>query len=114
DGSNPKYSQNPFHPSNLFLAKDGAIVPVPLALHWDDIPYYFIDLDEQPQQGKLVTLKTRDQAAYNFLPAYSLGSCFYIADTIIMVDEKDAAVLDKNTQNIIDTMHSQTNPSIYV
>jgi len=112
DGSDPKYSQNPFQPSNLFLAKDGAIVPVALSQHWDDIPYYFIDVEEK--QGKLVTLKTRDQTAYNFLPAYSLGSCFYIADTIIMVDEQDAAILDINTQNIIDTMHSQTNPSIYV
>jgi hypothetical protein len=96
----------------LFLAKDGKVEPVALSLHWSDIQYYFVDVIGQ--EGKLVTAKTREQAAYNFLPPYSLNSCSYIADTVIMVDSQDAAILDANYQNIVDTMTSPNNPPIYV
>lgn len=113
DPADPTHSEYPFHASSLFLAKDGKVERVALSQHWNDIQYYFVDVIGQ--QGKLVTAKTREQAAYNFLPPYTLNSCDYLADTTIMVDSEDAAILDANYQNIIDTMTSQSgNPPIYV
>jgi hypothetical protein len=112
DPENPIHAEYPFHPSSFFLAKDGKVEAVALSQHWSDIQYYFIDV--VGQEGKLVTAKTREQAAYNFLPPYTLNSCSYLADTVIMVDSEDAGILDVNYQNIIDTMTSPNNPPIYV
>jgi hypothetical protein len=112
DPEDPKHAEYPFHPSSFFLAKDGKVEAVALSQHWSDIQYYFIDVIGQ--EGKLVTAKTREQAAYNFLPPFTLNSCSYLADTVIMVDSEDAGILDVNYQNIIDTMTSPSNPPIYV
>lgn len=110
DGSNPAHEEYPFNASNLFLANNGAIVPVALSQHWSDIPYYFIDV--LGQQGKLVTYKTRDQAEYNFLPAFN--DCDYLPDSILMVDAPDAGILDPAHHNIVDTLTSDDFPPIYV
>jgi hypothetical protein len=112
DPADPEHAEYPFHPSSFFLANDGKVNAVALSQHWSDIQYYFIDV--VGQEGKLVTAKTREQAAYNFLPPFTLNSCSYLADTVIMVDAEDAGILDVNYQNIIDTMTSPNNPPIYV
>lgn len=117
EGSNADHSVTPFNPFNFFLAKDGELNPVGLSYHWSNIAYYFIDTEDHEgnvAEGKLVTLKTRKQAAYSTLPPFSLNSCYWAADTIIMVDGPDAAILDATTQNIIDTLTSAVDPPIYV
>lgn len=111
EGSNPEDFDNPFHPSNFFLGKDGALVPVGVWHQYSNLGY-FIQIDNG-QQGTLMTLKMRQLPEYASLPPYSLGTCDYLVDTIL-VDERDAAIVDKNYQNITDTLHSAVYPSIFV
>lgn len=114
EATNPEDFEFPFHRSNLFLGQGGALVPVGVWHQYSNLEDYFVLIDKG-QQGKLMTLKMSRLPEYSSLslPLYSLGSCHYLVDTIL-VDERDAAIVDQNYQNIIDTLHSPADPSIFV
>jgi hypothetical protein len=110
DAANLDHLDYPYHQYNYYLASEGAVTIIPSRRPYSDLDYAFMFPDGAT--GKLVTLKTLDDPIYAaVLPPYTSGSCVYRYDTVF-VEKKDAAIIDTNTVDIIDTLHSPTNPDI--
>jgi len=110
DPDDPYYSQAPFHSSYYFLTTPGCSVgscdttkvSTRLVNDEEDIPYVL--LNSSGLSGKLVTNKTRNQAGYTYLPAYTVNNCEFYSEDRILVPEAAADA----SYNILDTLYQGT------
>lgn len=108
DPENPQYSSYPFHPINYYLAKDGDTTKVATEKRYSNLPQ-LIKIDAG-QSGKLVTVRTRNDPQYSFLPAYSCSDYNYDS---VYVSAESKSIID-NSYNIVDSLTSNQFPTVYV
>jgi len=108
DPENPQYSSFPFHPINYYLAKDGDTTKISTEKRDPNLPP-LIKIDAG-QSGKLVTVRTRNDPQYSYLPPYSCSD--YNFDSVY-VSAENKSIFDK-TYNIVDSLKSNQFPTVYI
>lgn len=103
-GLEAEIHHEPYHPLNYFLAKDGNLYPVSTFVGTtnDSPPRIFSPIIYLggDQQGKLATLKTKDQPGYEFMPD---NSCLHYRKETVYVIDFDSRIID-DSYNIVDTL----------
>src|SRR5690606_30303824 len=102
----------PPYNSTFYFLEDGTgeLTKVPTYLRYSNLPPSFIEPNSE-NQGKLVTIRTRNKPGYGSLPyPYSCKDYIY---TSLYVSEENASLFDE-TYNIIDTLKSVSQPDVYV
>ncbi len=127
DPQNANFTSYPFHPINYYLAKDGDTLKISTKKVYEDLPP-LINI-EAGQSGKLVTVRTRNESAYSFLPSFNPGpfpcqTYHYDRDTIYVREEHkfifdasyniiDTLIGNPNIYKILDTVYYDVNPKHY-
>jgi hypothetical protein len=115
---------DPYHDSNYFLEDGtGGFLRISEEVRYSDIPPM---VKISGEQGKLATVRTRNNPNYLYLPAFSMDSCKYryfnagSPDTAyykydsIYISEEDGHIIDAS-YNIKDTLVASTDlPDIYI
>ncbi len=102
----------PFHPLNFFLANNGEMEKVGTITRYHNLPP-FINL-HSGQQGKLATIRTRQEAGFGSLPPYTIpNNCInYIYDSIYISEEHKDFFDD--TYQLIKVLTAPNYPKVYV
>ncbi|HEU5290346.1 MAG TPA: hypothetical protein VFU05_06870 [Cyclobacteriaceae bacterium] len=116
DPDDETFAEPPFHSSDYFLTTPGCStgqcdttkVNTQIVYYGqENVPYVL--LNSNGINGKLVTNKTRNQAGYIYLPAYSSSSCEFYSEDRLLVPEAAADA----SYNIIDTLEDQATKKKY-
>jgi hypothetical protein len=107
DPDDPEFSQDPFNSSYYYLTTTGCTVgcdttkvSTRIVYDTENVPYVL--LNSSGINGKLVTNKTRNQAGYSYLPAYTPNNCEFYSEDRILVPEAAADA----SYNILDTLYN--------
>lgn len=101
----------PFHISNYFLSGgNGTIDTIPSNARYTNLPAF---AEPGNKSGKLVTIRTRNEPGYDFLPPFKADECFYKYDSI-SVDAVNNDIFD-NTYFVKDTLRGGVGfPDVYI
>ena len=102
----------PYNNLNFFLVNNGELEKVGTWIRYNDLPP--VIKPKPGQQGKLATVRTRNEPGLGSLPPYTIPySCInYIYDSVY-VSEENKNIFD-DTYNLYKTLTSTTNPKLYV
>jgi hypothetical protein len=102
DPADIQFTSNPYHPKNYFQEDNGnvQIVSTNTIMTSNNDRYEILDIGN-PNSGKMVFPRTRKQAQYQTLPAYSCSD--YTLTEYVILRATDKSVLDKNSR-IIDSL----------
>ncbi len=102
----------PYNSSNFFLVNNGQLEKVGTSQFYTNLPP-FID-PGSGQQGKLATVRTRNDPDFSTLPPYTIPfSCINYTYDSIYISEEDKDIFD-GSYNLYKTLTAPNLPNVYV
>lgn len=111
-GLSASQTDEPYNTTNFFLVNNGELEKVGTIERYTNLPPF---INPAPgQQGKLATVRTRNEPGFGTLPPYTTPySCINYTYDSVYVSEEDKDIFD-DTYNLYKTLSAPNLPKVYV